>query len=176
MRWVRTILLQSRIGDSIFFGGGLAQRRSSGLQAGNAQPGECVACVGTQVASQTPGAWSRKGRSFGVPTAGRKGALAFPDLPGGKGQASIVFAQSLQPFLHAVPPGTCDLGLPLESTGFLGSHLLRGVWNLGHAKKSGLEERPKGFFTCHQVIVLISPGVWVLLSFRGFSHEAGVLC
>lgn len=87
-----------------------------------------------QVASQTPGAWSRKGRGFGVPTAGRKGALAFPDLPGGKGQESAVIAQSLQPFLHAVPPGTCDLGLPLGSTGFLGSHLLRRVWNLGHAK------------------------------------------
>lgn len=72
-----------------------------------------------------------------MPTVGRKGALAFPDLPG---QASAVIARSLQLFLHAVPPGTCDLGLPLESTGFLGSYLLRGVWNLGQAKKFRLEE------------------------------------
>lgn len=77
MRWVLTILSQSRFDDSIFLGGSLAYRRSGGLQVGKVRTGERAPRMG-QVGIQAPGAWSRKGRGTGESYAGRTGAPGLP--------------------------------------------------------------------------------------------------
>lgn len=82
MRWVLTILSQSRFDVSIFLSGGLSHQRNGGLQAGKVQTEDCVSCMG-QVRNRAPMACSRKGRGSGESYAGRGGgAAAFPALCG----------------------------------------------------------------------------------------------
>ena len=81
MRWVRTILSQSRFDDSIFLGGGVEHQRSGGPQAGKVWTGKRVPRM-SQIGSQAPRAWSRKGRGTGEPYAGRRGASGLTDSKG----------------------------------------------------------------------------------------------
>lgn len=168
MRWVRTTLLQSRFGDSIFFRGVSAQRRNSGPQAGKPQPEECVSGV-RQVASQTPGAWSRKGRGFGLLTAGRREPCPSLIYQGKRTGRSCGCSESrgLSPRCISSEPETWGW-LPVESTGFLGSSSPRLLVS-GPREKSGLDET-QGCLTWHQVTGLIISGVWILPGFLWFSH------
>lgn len=109
MRWVRTILSQSRFHDSIFLGGGLEHQRSGGPQASKVWTGKRVPRM-SQVGSQAPRAWSRKGRGTGEPYTGRRGASGLPDSVREKEEESGVVAQSLKVLPNPVPPRTHELG------------------------------------------------------------------
>lgn len=87
VRWVRTILSQSRFYDSIFLGGGLAHRSSGRLQAGKVRTGKRVPRMG-QVRNQALRAWFRKGRGIGEPYAGRRGPPRPSLLYKGKGEGN----------------------------------------------------------------------------------------
>lgn len=106
MRWVRTILSQSRFDDSIFLGGGLAHRSSGWLQAGKVRAGKRVPRKG-QVRNKAPRAWSRKGRVTGERYAGRRGPPRPSLLYEGKGEgnrSSFLESQSFsQPYATRSP-------------------------------------------------------------------------
>lgn len=79
MRWVCTIFSQSRFGDSIFLGGGLAHRSIGGLQVGKVRTRKHVFRVG-QGENQVSEAWSRKAKGFGERMPGEGVPPAFPTL------------------------------------------------------------------------------------------------
>lgn len=70
---------------------------------------ESVSLEWSQVGSQAPRAWSRKGRGTGEPW-GEEEGLRLPDSVRENGEESGVVAQSLKVLPNPVPPGTHELG------------------------------------------------------------------
>lgn len=174
MRWVRTILSQSRFDDSIFLSGGLAHWRSGGLQVGKVRTGKCAPRMG-QVGNQAPRACSRKGRGFGEPYAGRRGAPGLTRSMKEKEEESGVVAQSLKALLNPMPPGIRELDGLLYHQASCGPVLLSQLLKTGPCEWIG-NGRDLGLLSQDQVIELFVLRMCYLWTFQHLGHEARGLC